>query len=242
MINVKKRLICFVFLVIGILGFESVYAADVTCKYIGQINNGSITITYNDLYWGVTYPDGKARSYFYGKAKNNVFPSTNCEDIFYSKSENIIKAVDSSSIHSDTLIGQYCRKYSDLEQFCANGNCNIEKPLCGSDIGAIEGNDYGECPKELKPIIYFVKKVAFNTLQIIVPILLIVMGSVDLFKAVAASDDKAIKDSISKFIKRALTAILCFFIVTIVTIVMDMFAKTDVGDKSDWKSCWHNID
>ena len=52
--------------------------------------------------------------------------------------------------------------------------------------------------------------------KIVIPILLIIFGSIDLGKAVVASDDKAIKGATTILVKRLIAAIIIFFIPTIV--------------------------
>lgn len=103
------------------------------------------------------------------------------------------------------------------------------------------------CPSDLKPIFQFVKFGLFPIIQIGIPILLIVMGSIDLGKAVMSSDDKEIKGATGKLIKRAIAAVAVFFVTTIVSLLMGLFGKTDIngdvqpGDYS-WKDCWTNLD
>lgn len=90
----------------------------------------------------------------------------------------------------------------------------------------------------LLPIVQFVKRGIFPIIQIGVPILLIVMGSIDLGKAVMSSDDKEIKGATGKLIKRAIAAVAVFFVVTVVSLLMGMFAKTDIGQQNAWSKCW----
>ena len=94
----------------------------------------------------------------------------------------------------------------------------------------------------LLPVVQFIKKGVFPIIQIGIPILLIIMGSIDLGKAVLSSDDKEIKGATSKLIKRAIAAIAVFFVVTIVTLLMDIFAKTDIGEQNQWSACWEAAD
>lgn len=95
------------------------------------------------------------------------------------------------------------------------------------------------CDENLLPIIQFVRRGIFPILQIGVPILLIVMGSIDLGKAVLSSDDKEIKGATGKLIKRAIAAVAMFFVTTIVSLLMGLFAKTDVNeDTTSWQDCW----
>ena len=49
------------------------------------------------------------------------------------------------------------------------------------------------CNADLLPIVKFVKNGVFPLIQIGIPILLIIMGSIDLGRAVLSSDDKEIK-------------------------------------------------
>ena len=100
---------------------------------------------------------------------------------------------------------------------------------------------------DLEAIIRFVKLGVLPIIQIGVPILLIVMGSIDLGRAVLSSDDKEIKAATSKLIKRAIAAIAVFFVATIVTLLMGLFAKSGadssegVEGTTDWKTCWTSI-
>lgn len=98
------------------------------------------------------------------------------------------------------------------------------------------------CDENLMPIIKFVKNGVFPLIQIGIPILLIIMGSIDLGKAVLSSDDKEIKGATSKLVKRAIAAVAIFFIVTIVSLIMGLFtssgADPDGVSTTNWKDCW----
>lgn len=59
-------------------------------------------------------------------------------------------------------------------------------------------------------------------IQILVPILLILMGSIDLLLSVLASDEKKMRESSSKFIRRCLAAIIVFFIPFIVNLIFSL--------------------
>ena len=93
---------------------------------------------------------------------------------------------------------------------------------------------------DIQPVINFVKGI-FTLIQWLIPIGLIIMGSVDLGKAVLSSDDKEIKQATSKLIKRAIAAVAIFFIVLLVELVMGLVSDAN-GEKSseNWVSCWNN--
>ena len=74
-----------------------------------------------------------------------------------------------------------------------------------------------ECDPDLLPLVKFLHYGLLPIIQIGIPIILIVMGSVDLGKAVLSSDDKEIKGATTKLIKRAIAAVAVFFVGTLVS-------------------------
>lgn len=99
------------------------------------------------------------------------------------------------------------------------------------------GDCYG-----LQPIISLIKAL-LNILQIVVPILLIVWGSLDLGKAVMANDDKEIKGATSKLIKRAVAAVIVFFIPWLVELIMGIVASNsneEANTATSFADCWRN--
>lgn len=72
-------------------------------------------------------------------------------------------------------------------------------------------------------------------IRIVIPLLLIILGMVDLGKAVISSDDKAINKSVSTLIKRFIAAVLVFFIPTIISALFN--AVTHLTDSTDYNTC-----
>ena len=91
-------------------------------------------------------------------------------------------------------------------------------------------------------LVKIIRRGVFPILQIGIPIILIVLGTLDLAKAVIASDEKQVKEAQSKLIKRCIYAVAVFFIVTIVNVVLSMVATT-AGESAtgitDWRNCWN---
>lgn len=108
-------------------------------------------------------------------------------------------------------------------------------------LGKVDTND--AC-KGLTPIIKIVRKGVFPIVQIGIPLVLIVLGTIDLGKAVISSDDKEVKGAQSRLIKRCIYAVAIFFVATLVIILMDLVAGAvgtedpDIGDTSSWYECW----
>jgi hypothetical protein len=84
---------------------------------------------------------------------------------------------------------------------------------------------------ELLTIFYYLRRI-LTLIQILIPIGLIIWGTIDLGKAVIAGDEKEIKANQQTLLKRVIAAILVFFVVVIVGFVMGF-----VGNK-EWDTCW----
>ena len=73
---------------------------------------------------------------------------------------------------------------------------------------------------------------------IAIPIILVVLGMLDLGKAVVSNDEKEIKSATKMLTKRAIFAVSIFFVIAIVQLVFSLFASSGNDDKvGDWKSC-----
>ena len=92
---------------------------------------------------------------------------------------------------------------------------------------------------DLKPVLSFMNSI-LSIIQWGVPILLIIMGSIDLGKAVLASDDKEIKGATSKLIKRAIAAIAIFFIPMLVKLLVNMVGRSSTN-QGGFIECWQQV-
>lgn len=61
----------------------------------------------------------------------------------------------------------------------------------------------------------------FTIIKIAVPILVIVLCSVDIARAVIAQDDKAVKEALSSSIKRIIIGVVVFFVPTLINVLLD---------------------
>lgn len=73
---------------------------------------------------------------------------------------------------------------------------------------------------------------AINTIKILVPVILIVMGIIDMLKATTANDEKIMKDAQTKFIRRIVAAVLVFFVVAIVQFVINLIGRAAFKQKN----------
>lgn len=100
------------------------------------------------------------------------------------------------------------------------------------------------CPSpfdKLEPLFSLIVDI-IDILKIAVPIILIVYGMIDFGKAVVGKDEAEIKKSQMMFVRRAIYAVAVFFVITLVTLIMNMIANyvhdnTDVNAES-WIDCF----
>lgn len=74
-------------------------------------------------------------------------------------------------------------------------------------------------------------------IKIVVPLILIILGMVDLGKAVVSSDEKAINKAVGSLIKRFIAAVVLFFIPTIVNGVFRAIGAISGTADSDYQVC-----
>jgi hypothetical protein len=88
------------------------------------------------------------------------------------------------------------------------------------------------CANEDLKVIIDILKTAYTIIQIAVPIILLIIGTVDLGKAVMAGEEKEIKAATGMLAKRAGAAVAVFLLIYIVQLV------TGLVGGNDWRACW----
>ena len=98
------------------------------------------------------------------------------------------------------------------------------------------------CTNEYAPI-WNVVGIIIKVIWIGVPIALIVLGSIDLGKAVISSKEDEVKKAKKALLNRFLYAVLVFCVVWIVTLVMGAISKIGINDTdtTSWSTCWDLI-
>lgn len=93
---------------------------------------------------------------------------------------------------------------------------------------------------ETKNIWILIGKV-IRIILIVIPIIIVLMGTFDLGKAVMAGEDKEIKEAQKMFIKRLVYGVIIFFIPYLVAGVYSLFdgMSTEGGDTNEGTNlCW----
>ena len=95
----------------------------------------------------------------------------------------------------------------------------------------------GEACSGLLPLVKVIVAL-IKIFMIVIPIGLIIFGTIDLGKAVIASDEKEVKAAQGRLIKRFIYAALIFFVPMLVGVIMNVVSAGGKGDTTSWNECW----
>ena len=74
-------------------------------------------------------------------------------------------------------------------------------------------------------------------LKIVIPLILIILGMLDLGKAVVSSDEKAINKAVGTLVKRFIAAVVVFFVPTIINGIFGVIGVIGGTSKEDYNVC-----
>lgn len=105
----------------------------------------------------------------------------------------------------------------------------------------ITTNDYscGDLDLSFSGTIPYVVHMIITIIKIVIPVLLIIFGMIDFLKSVTASKDDEIKKGQKTFISRLIAAVIVFFVIQIVQLVVS-FASNGDGNIVDCFNCFVN--
>ena len=87
------------------------------------------------------------------------------------------------------------------------------------------------CSTQMQTLIGAVKFI-LTLIRWAIPIVLIILGSIDMFKAMASGEDKKADEAKKTFIRRLVYAVVAFLIPFIITLTFDVVASIIDNDKS----------
>ena len=81
-------------------------------------------------------------------------------------------------------------------------------------------------------------------IQFSVPLLLVILGTIDLFKAITGSDNKTEKTAISSFMKRLIYGVVIFLVPFLVRLVLKVLNDNILNNQTEvdtmsWLSCFN---
>lgn len=123
---------------------------------------------------------------------------------------------------------------ADCYNKCFSGNCFysinceesqsvtcqvVDEKFCGK----VSCGNVNDIPEKLPELTSYI----ITVIQVAIPVILVILGSIDLFKGITAGKDDEIKKGQQMFIKRLVVAAIIFFIVIIVKFIISLIADAD---------------
>ncbi len=220
-----------------------------TCNYLSTSGGQSLRIAYDDKtnVLNYSFPNG-LKNEVTNPSLSEISIYQNCPDIFYNKKNNDIKVnylEDISNCAGDLQCTKYFNElYANkdtIEYYCKNGICNYPK---NSQISWEKVKEDATVTDPIGGLCYSsgiakgLRFIGYMLLiaKILLPIFLIIMGSIDFGKAVLSNDGDALNRATRTFITRIIIAVSIFFIPTIVNFVFGGIVK-NAGIYLQWNNC-----
>lgn len=89
-----------------------------------------------------------------------------------------------------------------------------------------------DCSSSMQVVVNAIQFV-LNLIRWGIPIVLIILGSIDMFKAMASGDEKKSQEARKTFIRRLIYAVVAFLIPFIITLVFDVVGQVITTDNDD---------
>lgn len=228
---------------------ESNKKSNYTCNYSGSSGLLKIEGIAGQNKCTVTYPDGRENQIegcggWYSSGDNT------CVDLFYNKRTDDLKEATfdvnvwykNANTYNPDLYNFICGKDSDnIEYYCVGscqygGNSNINCSKISDTINGVTSaktNLPKFCKQEsvLKSF-KFIGNLLF-VVKIIVPIILIIMGTIDFAKAIIASRTDVLQKSAKMFAIRIGMGIAIFLLPTVISFIFSIFPSS----KNEFKAC-----
>lgn len=214
------------------------------CNYESKKSNKKIKLERAtdgaDIY--MTYPDGTSEvissSMLLGESCDDFYLNLDTKKFLVGNSD-IARHINQDDYYETSIHDFLCgTSGQSIEYFCANGVCNYPdnaKVNCGKWEERINPNEknIALCEQSgVKKALKFIGNLLLIA-KILVPIILIVMGSIDFSKAVMSSNPDALQKSIKMFITRILAGVAIFFLPTVVRFLFQGIMK----NASHYQNC-----
>ena len=270
--KMKKKFILLILMVLCLFSFGNVSAQnEYTCTYIfrhGRINGIALNFnTITTLYISVNKNQAKIEKIIEDiKYEDPTICAENkcgslnltkdqyesCLDTCKGNKEELLQVGNQDNFW--LLDGEKCPQKIDRDYDASTDKYNIsvsdtdnrayelmeqkkiksDKLYCGSNVkGRVDG-----IPRKIPEL----TSLAVTIIQIIVPVILVLMGSIDLFKGITAGKEDEMKKGQHMFIKRLIVGAVVFFTVVIVKFFISIVADTNVTNIVDCIDCFISND
>ena len=195
---------------------------------------GKLWTSIGDIYFGYEGETLSSKDVFGNKLKSTTVS-------YFKEKASSLKLSDYSAYKIDTVCSGKINNNNNNNDNNNNNNNNNNKNNNNNgnnnqDKETIELIEACENPDILR-IIYFIK-ILIDIVKIIVPIGLIIIGSIDFSKSVINSDEKEQKKTLNLFIKRLIYAALIFIVPWLIEVLISFLGDLTVG--VNWTDCINN--
>ncbi len=122
-----------------------------------------------------------------------------------------------------------------LFSFMPNALASVNDNLL---IAANEIKEFSFCEREEILKVLRVLGYVIYVAKLVIPLLLIIFGSIDFGKAVLSSDDKAIKEAGGTLVRRFIAAVIVFLLPTILNLLLDLvYNYESFKENESFKKC-----
>lgn len=159
---------------------------------------------------------------------------------------NGVKAVDCSSIKDQSTCTSTAGCIVYTESRTKTWYCGEEKvsgtttttttTTTAPSYATVTCGSSTNIPAALPTFIYNI----INLIKIAVPVVLIILGMIDFAKATVSQDEKQMKDSQAKFIKRAIAAVAIFVVVAVTQLLFSIIGTDSTNDMVSCINCFTN--
>lgn len=92
------------------------------------------------------------------------------------------------------------------------------------NVFAAFGEEINVCNQETVKAFIFIGKI-ISILKIAVPLIIIVFGMIDFFRAIFSNDEKAVKVSFNALLRRIIAGIIIFIVPSVIYMILDLMIK-----------------
>lgn len=93
------------------------------------------------------------------------------------------------------------------------------------------------CSNSIDPMFPNFTSLLIKIIRYIVPVILIILGILDLVKAIIASDSTKMKSSVGLFVRRIIYSLLIYFMVAIVQFIVNTLGSAGAINKNKANAC-----
>lgn len=223
----NKNLIFTIALIFSvIIGINNVKANSKICKYENMLNTwNTATLEYTD-----------EAKYIFKDSDGNKY------DIDYYNSPNDCpKYIEfrnyEAKINNDPLDNEYTWKAitNYFEEVKSNSNNNNNN---NDDETITLGFDCND-PK-INELMHLVKRI-YNLLKYLTPLLLVILGSIDFFRATISGTAEEMDKNKKRFFTRLGIAAIIFLLFSVFQLITNILGNAGVGGNDSWLQCWNSL-